>query len=177
MILHPLRSLFRKKALQKNRPDTKPGIIPLSKVRSAAVIVDATAIDCNPTISAVNSFFSQYGIRSKVYAFNFTDHQYLSSAREDAVFLFRRNLNWYGAVRRKKRQELMDGNEELFINLLPENVFAAEFAARCSRAAFKIGRFQLKGELYDLVVTDSNGVRSNQEDVFKTIAGIISKVQ
>lgn len=172
--MNPFVSVARKISLH-DRVSTAPtGIVPLGKLHSATVFVDATELDCAACVAAVHKYFATLKIETKVYAINIGEFCHVT-AKDGAIMLDKKCLGLSGAVRKGKKVPVVDGEEQLFINLAAVQHFAIEHAARCSKALFKIGREQLDGLVYDLVITGSEG--KTQEAVFKAITGILEKIQ
>lgn len=55
---------------------------------------------------------------------------------------------------------------QVLMSLVPGSDWRLEYAVRRSRACFKIGRAQLPGEPFDLVVSDPAGTNFPQTEVF-----------
>ena len=72
---------------------------------------------------------------------------------------------------------MLDGEPDLFISLLTTTDYPLEFMAKCSRAKFKIGRVQLPGDTFDLVVKDPEDRRYNEAEVFRELAKFLAKVR
>ena len=125
----------------------KTGFAPLSRVSKAAVLLCGDDPDFEQTKEDVQKFFDERGI---------------------AVQIVPVRKGKFIKVRRKA---------DLFISLLPENSFKAEYVARRSRAFFKVGRYPMRRETFDLVVSDPEGKRFPQREVFKTISKIISQTR
>ena len=61
---------------------------------------------------------------------------------------------------------------QVLLSLVPRNSWRLEYVIRRSHAAFKIGRFQLDGQVLDLVVPDPAGKVFPQTDVFRKMMEI-----
>ena len=57
-------------------------------------------------------------------------------------------------------------NTQVLLSLVPDAGWRLEYVVRRSRACFKIGREQLPGEPFDLVVSDPAGTHYPQTEVF-----------
>ncbi|MBO4427843.1 MAG: hypothetical protein J5771_05125 [Bacteroidales bacterium] len=125
----------------------KTGFTPLSKVKKAAVLLCGDDPDYQQTADDVQKFFDAYGIAVQIVA-----------VRRGHLIKVRRKV-------------------DLFISLLPVNGFKAEYVARRSKALFKVGRYQMRKETFDLVVSDPEGRRYPQREVFSTISKIISQTK
>ncbi len=172
-----ITEFFRSRALRRDASPVPTGFAPLSRVRKAAVFVDGSAPDGGRVISAVRAWFDAQGKEVSVYVLNLSDVQFLGEGPLQAAFLHKKDVNWYGRIRRRRRTPQVDRDVDLFISLIPEPHFAVLHAAVSSRAVFKVGRFDTPEQLFDLVVRDRDGQPSSQGEVFSTIAGILEKVQ
>lgn len=172
-----LTRLFRRRALRRDASPVATGFAPLSRMRKAAVLVDGSAPDGARVISAVRSWFAARGMDLSVYVFDLSDTQLLGEGRLQADFIHKKDINWYGRLRRRGRTPRIDPEVDLFVSLIPGPLFAVEHAAVSSRAVMKVGRFDACGQVFDLVVHDRDDQASTQGEVFTTITGILEKVQ
>ena len=136
---NPLKLLARKIALHKHESHVPTSIMPLSEIRYVTIFLDTTDADVEQIRKDAKEFFSKYDAKLRL------------------VHPEKWDINWYG--RRKETRSVVAGmeddfQEDLFINLSAEPEFAGEYEARCSKARFKIGRLPLKGEVYDIVITN-----------------------
>jgi len=67
--------------------------------------------------------------------------------------------------------------EELFISLVTEGDLNELYAAVSSHAKFKIGTHQVKGGIYDLVVSPSKSGETGQSTLFRTITDLLEKIK
>lgn len=158
---NPAKYLIRRIALRKYSSGATRGLLPLDRIGSAAVFVDSSAEDAERACDDARRFFGGMGIPVTV----------LCPGKEE--------LNYAGYMRRRFREpEGRPRSEELFITLAdsPE-CFASEFEARCSPASFKVGRYQLSGDVFDLVVTSPEGVPAGQAAVFGAVKDYLSKIK
>lgn len=158
---NPLKYAVRLLALRRFRSDAVQGILPLSSVRSAAVFIDAGLPAAEEAELAVKEFFGSRNIGLLV------------------LRPVKGQLNYAGFMR--KRFRLPDGqsrSEDLFVCLSddPQN-FAAEFESLCSPAGFKIGRMQIRGGIFDLVMSHPSGRKLDQRAAFDAIADFLLKIK
>lgn len=70
-------------------------------------------------------------------------------------------------------------NTQVLLSLVPGCDWRLEYVVRRSRACFKIGREQLPGEPFDLVVSDPAGTHYPQTEVFarmmELVEGLVGK--
>ena len=160
---NPIVRFFRWYALRQGRSTESTSLLPLKKVQSATVFVDAVAMgeDPAPVCRAVQQFFDYQGLPVTI----------ICPAKED--------LNWWGYLKAKARGGRKDARrEDLFISLAvdPEH-FAAEYEARCSAARFKVGCCTLPGGVFDLVVAPPEGVGASQTAAFAAVKDYLNKIR
>ena len=160
---NPIVTFFRWNALRQGRSTAPTSLLPLKKVRSATVFVDAVAMgeDPAPVCRAVQQFFDYQAIPVTI----------LCPQKED--------LNGWGYLKPRARGGRRDARkEDLFISLAvcPDH-FAAEYEARCSTARFKVGCCPLPGGVYDLVVTPPEGAGASQTAAFAAVKDYLNKIR
>ena len=67
--------------------------------------------------------------------------------------------------------------EDLFISLYAENKFEAEYEALCSRSRFKIGRYDIGKDLFDIILTNPENGIPKQWEAFETVKNILVKIK
>ena len=116
----------------------------LSRIHSAVVLLDADAPDFPEAAREVEAFFRKRKIALSLKAVH----------RHSLIFT--------------------DSSAELFISLLPEPGWQLWLNVRRSKAIFKAGRRQLRGELFDLVLTSGSGF--GQLDVFRRMIQLMGNI-
>ena len=76
-----------------------------------------------------------------------------------------------------KLNVLKEMNPDVFISLINDPGFAVEYMARTSNARFKIGRKQLPGNLFDLVIKDPAGKDLSQLQSFQAMKEYLNRIQ
>jgi len=154
VITDPISLLARKIALRRHESLVESCILPLSEIKRATVFVDSSDPDSDPTRKAVQDFFSSKGISVKIICPQKWD------------------INWHGFLK-----QYDDSEPDLFISLAYYENFAAEYASRCSTARFKIGRRQLEGNVFDVVIYNPEDQLPLQHVSFEAIRDFLLKVQ
>ena len=144
-----LKELFQRRALRKGASPVPTGLVPLSGIHSAIVLTDSPAICAD----AFRSFFRKHGITWAVV---------------DVTGIFAA-LDWFGKPRQDQPLEA-----DLFISLLPAQVFALDYITACARSRFKVGRYD--SPLFDLVFKDSPENPIPQPDAFREIVKLLEKI-
>ena len=73
--------------------------------------------------------------------------------------------------------EELRSDSDLFISLAPKSDVNECYAAGCSSARFKIGRHQIKGDIYDFVVTDGTPEPAAAIDSYNVIEQFLLNIQ
>lgn len=158
-MIGPIKYISRVLALRKWKSSNSRAIVPLSKVKSAVVLVDSSAEDASSVSRSVKQFFDYKSIPVEL----------LCPVKEQ--------LNYAGYLRKKFRLFNGTRQEDLYISLVtdPED-FAARFEALCSPASFKVGCCQFEGESFDMLVSSPEGVEASQSARFSAIKEYLSKI-
>ena len=159
---NPLQTLLRLIALKRNGSGAPHGLCPLSRIRTATVLLDSSAEDVDTARAGVKQYFDYHNIPVRI----------LAPGKGD--------LDLLGTLKKKVRgPRAQEGSGELFISLVdsPESYFS-EYEARCSRACFKVGRRQLPGDIFDLVVlAPENSLQVSQSAVFAEIKNYLNIIR
>lgn len=157
IFINPLTLLVRRIALLRKASTEPTSIIPLNGIGRATVLVDMDA-DADFVSMDAKKFFTEHNIPVQI------------------LNLQKWDINIFGMVKKVKLKEMYDWDADLFISLAgPEN-FTAEYASRCSRARFKIGRYDLQPEVYDIVISNREHQLPRQQVAFATIVEYLLKI-
>ncbi len=159
---NPVQYLLRLITLKRNGSRAPHGLCPLGRIRSATVLLDSSAEDFGAVLASVKRYFDAHNIPVHI----------LAPAKGDFDLL--------GTLKKRFRGPRAEqGSGELFISLVdsPES-FYAEYEARCSRACFKLGRRQLPGDIFDMVVlAPENSPAVSQSAVFEEIKNYLNIIR
>ena len=173
-----IKTFFRKRSLRKPSSTVPTEILPLGKIRSYVAIIDVEEQSFDTCKTAIMTFFRSHNIKGSVF---FQDFRKIGS--EDRLItsiqttITKKDLDWIGRPSRYKLNVLEEQAPDLFISLIKNPDFAIEYMARTSKARFKIGRAQMDGNLFDLVISDPAGKEVSQLDCFTAIKGYLTKIQ
>ena len=173
-----IKEFFRRRSLRRHASTEPTGIVPLRDVRSAVAFIDVEDPSFDQCKNALLLFFRERGIKGEVFFFDFrklSDGERLITSITTTVL--RKDLNWFGKPSREKVDLLLQGEPDLFLSLLPKAGFPLSFMASCSRARFKVGREQLPGDIFDLVVKDAADRPLSQVEAFREIVKFLDKIQ
>lgn len=154
---NPLKEFLKSCVLSRRRGQTPRKSLPLDSVKFATVLIDSEKEDAGQTAAAVKAFFGAKGIELRLFQPGPKD------------------LNIFGILKKKVRggQET-DGENSIFISLVEDpDSWLSEYESNHSLAAFKVGRSQIKGEVFDLVVLSAG---HSQSETFEEIKKLLNKI-
>ena len=160
-MIDPVRYFARRIAVKKHASTVPTHFIPITQMHDVTVMIDAMDPDLEFTKKDVKKFFDPLGVR--VF--------FLTPMKWD--------INLMGWLKNKFRcPGGVERTEDVFISLIGDpDFFAAEYELRCSRAEFKIARFQLDGDVVDLSVFDPENSIPRSPEAFATIKEILAKIE
>ena len=172
------QEFFRKRSLKNDASTVPTGFLPLSKIKSYVAIIDVEDITYDSCKTMIMNYFRKSEIGGSVF---FQDFRKIGS--EDRLItsiqttITKKDVNWYGKPSKYKLNVMQEQDPDVFICLIKEPDYPVEYLVRTSRARFKIGRKQLPGNPFDLVVNDPEGKTISQLDSFKIISSYISRIR
>lgn len=177
-MLEFIKNIFRRKFLRKTAGKSTSGLLPLSAIHSATVIMDAEDTGCEACKSKVEAFCKSNGIKLAVWFFDFAgkgeDERQTTSLDRT---LLKKDLNWWGRPSMEMMKTFAAESPDMMISLIDSNHFPVECMAKCSGARFKIGRKQLKDRTFDLVIEDSPSKCFSQEEAFVEITRYLETIR
>ncbi|MBQ1913469.1 MAG: hypothetical protein II171_07920 [Bacteroidales bacterium] len=172
-----LKEFFQRQSIRKSASTEPTGMMPLRAIHSAVAFIDVEDTSFNECKNALMSFFRDWGIKGDIFFIDFrklTEGERLITSITTTIL--KKDLNWYGRPSREKINLMLEGEPDMFLSLLPETNFALEFMAHSSRARFKVGRAQLEGDVFDLVVRDPADKKLSELESFHGIEKILEKI-
>ncbi|MBR2856920.1 MAG: hypothetical protein IKB85_05800 [Bacteroidales bacterium] len=179
-MLDIIKDFFRTRKLRKYASTLPTGIIPLSEIRTANVVIDVEEAGFELLKSDIMAWGKASGIKVNIYFFDFRrlgkDELLLTTI--DKTFI-RKGLDWIGTPNIVKVSTLMEDKSDLFISMICNGDFPIEFMSKCVRARFKVGRYEFDGHAYDLVVSGSSNedLRSDSRKIFAEITEFLAKIK
>ena len=177
-MLEPLKDMLRRQSLKKNASPEPTGFVPLGKIGSAVAFIDVEDTSFNECKNALMIFFREHNIKGDIFFFDFrklTEGERLITSIKTTVL--KKDLNWFGKPSHEKVALMLSGEPDLFISLLPTTDYPLEFMAAASRAHFKIGRVQLPGNTFDLVIKDPEDRKLSEAEVCKELIKFMAKIR
>lgn len=172
-----IKNIFRKRYIRRWGSTVKTGLMPLSHLHSAVVFMNADDKNSDECKEKVLAYFKSKEIKADLFFFDLSkkskDERQITSLN---TTILRKDLNWCGRPSRDKLSQMMQINAELFISLLDNDDFPIEYMAKCSTSKFKIGRRQLCGRTFDLVIEDSPAGSYSQSEAFGEIIRYLESI-
>ena len=74
---------------------------------------------------------------------------------------------------------VIEEKSDLFISMVDNGNFPIDFLARCSKARFKIGRYEYDGHPYDMILAggETTDLRSEARQIFAAITDFLTKIK
>lgn len=173
-----IRNYFRERALRSFRSRRPTGLVPIGQVRSASVLLDAESPGFAECQAAVSEFFRSRGIKGQFFFLDLRPlgKKELLTTSITNTFL-RKDLDMFGIPAREKLDRLAQDEPDLLLSLTDRDDFPVECIVCRSTARFKVGRRQLRGNPFDLVVSDNGEEKVSQLRAFNEIIRFFEKIQ
>jgi hypothetical protein len=175
-----IKNFFRKRRLEKVASKTPTGFLPLSKITSANFVIDVEEPGFDLLKEDILAWGRSCGMKVNIYFIDFRklgkEELLLTSIQTTVI---KRELNWFGMPPIEKVAPLIYENSDLFISLICNDKFPIEFVSSCSRARFKIGRYEYEGHPFNLIMSGSTGadLRSDARQIFASATELLKKIQ
>lgn len=158
--------------------NTEPtGIRSIGEISSAAVLINAEDPSFNACRNSVLSFFRGNGIKIELFFLDFSKidsgERLLTSVNST---ILQKDLNWFGLPAKEKRDLILGETYDLFISLYNDDDYTSDFISSSIRARFKIGRRQLPGQIFDIVMNDPAEEPLSEADVFGKIITLLESI-
>lgn len=160
-MIGPVRYIIRKIAYWRKHARRKgEGAIPLSKVKSATVLVDMSRADAALTAKVVEKYFSDKKIKVNVICPEKKDISYAG--------YFKKHIRGDKKNPRK---------EDLYISLNPDDAdYAVWYDAVCSPARSKIGCSSKDKNVFDIYIDIPQDRKYNQVELFSAMANCLERL-
>ena len=177
-MIDTIKNIFRKRYLKKFESKVPTCITPMSQIRSAVAFIDVEDTSFDACKIALQAFYREYGIKGEVFFFDFRkigNEERLITSITNTVL--KRDLDWCGKPSREKIDLMLGTEADLFISLIRGTEYPLEFMAKCSQAKFKVGRVQLPGNTFDLIVSDPADHPLNEKESFDAMRPFLAKIK
>ena len=172
---------LRNRSLKKHGSQVHTNITPLTDIRTAVTFIDVEDTSFDECKKDIMAFYRENGIKGEIFFFDFrkiSDTERLITSITNTVL--KKDLNFYGKPAREKLDLMLEAKPDLFISLINKDDYPIQYMATCCEAKFKIGRKQLPGDIFDLVITDQEnpeGKSMPEDEIFKSVKEFLAKIK
>lgn len=174
-----IKNFICRRAVRKYSKAVPTGILPLSEISSANIIIDVEETEWDILKEEILAWGRANGIKVSIYFFDFRKlgkNELLLTSIQTTVA--RKDLNWYKMPSFEKVKGLIDEPCDLFISLVDTCDFPVDFVSKCAQARFKIGRRAYPGHCFDFVLSGKQAevLKSGSCQVFAGIVEFLGKI-
>ena len=171
-------SLVQRRSLKRHASHEETGILPLSQIRTSIAFLDVEDTSFDLCKNRIMAFWREHDIHGEIF---FLDFRKLSEGERLITSInttiLRKDLNWFGRPGDDKIRLLNARQPDLLISTIREKNFAYEFLVTASNARFKIGRKQLPGRVFDVVLLEKDDKVLSEADAFANMARLMERFQ
>lgn len=173
-------NFFRKRRIRKYASDVETGLIPMSEISTVNVIIDVEEPGFDELKEDIMAWGRGKDFKVNLYFFDFRrlgkDELLLTSITNT---LLKKELDWVGMPDLSKIAPLMEEKSDLLISMVDNGKFPIDFVARCTKARFKIGRYEYEGHPFDMILSGGEiaDLRSEARQIFAAITEFITKIK
>lgn len=172
---------LRNRSLKKHGSQISTNITPLKDIHTAVAFIDVEDTSFDACKNDIMAFYRENGIKGEIFFFDFrkiSESERLITSITNTVL--KKDLNFYGKPSKDKLDLMLAAKPDLFISLINKDDYPIRYMATCCEAKFKIGRKQLPGDVFDLVIKEQDGLGVAplpEEEIFKSIKALLAKVK
>ena len=171
---------FRNRKLRKFASDLPTGIIPLTEIKTANVVIDVEEPGFDLLKEDILAWGRANKVKVNIYFFDFRklgkDELLLTTIDKT---LLKSGLDWMKTPNIEKVAPLIEEKSDLFLSMIDNGDFPIEFMSKSARARFKVGRKAFDGHAYDMVVlgASTEALRSDSRAIFKEFTTFLQKIR
>lgn len=175
-----ITNIIRSKRLKKYANDVKTGLLPMSQISTANVVIDVEEPGFDDLKEDIMAWGRNTGVKVNIYFIDFRriskDELLLTSITNT---ILKKELDWIGMPDISKVGPIIYEQSDLFISMVDNHDFPIEFIARCAKSRFKIGRHGFESHPFDMVLTggETADLRSEARQIFAAITEFITKIR
>ena len=176
-----VKQFFRRRSIAKHASREATRITPIREIRSAVAFIDVEDTSFDACKKDIMAFYRDNGIKGEIFYFDFRkigDAERLITSITNTIL--KKDLNFYGRPAKEKLDQMLELKPDLFISLINKDDYPIQYMATCCEAKFKIGRKQLPGNVFDLVITEQktpDGASKPEDEIFKSVKELLAKVK
>lgn len=166
---------YRRKKLERDRSHTTTGLIPLHRIHSMGLVIDASASDWEEGVEAARKFCTAHKIELCILAVNL-------ESKDTPSVLTASDISLLGFPKIEKSGEMLGKVFNFLLCICDNRHFCIEYIAKCVEADMKAGMSERPDDCYDIAVStpvkspESGKIEFSTKAVFETVAGILKKI-
>lgn len=176
-MLQIIKDFLRRRSLKRYSSTIPTGMISLSHIHTAVSFIDVGDSSFEICKEAILAFYKTNNIKGDIFFFDLRKIGKNEQITTDiTATVFKKDLNLFGRPSKEKVNIMLGNKPDIFISLIKRNDFPIEFMAKASQARFKIGRVQLPGNTFDIVISDPDGKKYSEAEAFNAIKTYLKKI-
>ena len=171
-------SIVRRRSLRRGASKVPTGILPLSQIHSAIALIDVEDTSFDQCKNLILTFFRRYNIHIELFFLDFRrlgEGERLITSINGTIL--KKDLNWFGRPSDEKLRLLGMCEPDLLISAIRQKDYAYEYIVASSTARFKVGRKQLPGDLFDVVLSEPDDKILSEADAFDHLSKLLEKIR
>ena len=175
-----VKNFFRRRKIQKFRSQVETSFLPIGKIATVNAVIDVQETGFDQLKEDILAWGRRKNIKVNIYFFDFRkldkEELLLTSIQTTII---KKDLDWIGVPELSKVIGLLGETSDLFISMINNGDFPIDFLSKCTKARFKIGRYEYEGHAYDLVISGNQtaDLRSDSKRIFAAIKEFLTKIQ
>lgn len=178
-----ITDFLRKQAIKKHGSKKQTCITPMKDIHSAVAFIDVEDQTFDECKNSLMAYFRERNIKLEVFFLDFrklNETERLITSITNTIL--KKDLNFYGKPSQEKVDLMCNYQPDLFISLISKDDYAITYMASCCDAKFKIGRKQLPGDVFDMVIQDTTSSTDeiaaiSEADSFKRMKEFLNKIK
>ena len=170
--------VVQRRSLRRNASKVPTGILPLSQIRHAVALVDVEDTSFDQCKNKMLTFFRGHNIHVEIFYLDFRrlgEGERLITSINGTIL--KKDLNWFGRPNDEKIRLLEMCEPDLLISAIREKDFAFQYIVATSPARFKVGRKQLPGNIFDIVLSEPDDRILSEAEAFENLAKLLEKIR
>ena len=179
-MFYKIRNILRKRKIGKFISNVPHGLLQMSEISTVNVVMDVEEPGFDQLRADILDWGRAAGVKMNIYFFDFRklDKEELLITSIQTTII-KKELDWIGTPEISKVIGLIGEKSDLFISMIDNGDFPIEFLSKCSKARFKIGRYDFDGHAYDMVISGNptEDLISDSRRIFAAIKDFLTKVR
>lgn len=152
---------YRKKRLEKDRSRELTGLIPLHRIHSMGLIIDASAGDWEECVKTIRIFCTKHKIELHILAIDL-------ETKGNPEILTASDVNILGFPKRQKSGEMLGKVFNFLLCICDNKHFCIDYIVKCIEADMKAGLSDSPDNCYDIAISTPKNSPADRDDISET---------